>query len=227
MQSYSVPQVSVVIPAYNADSDDLWEPNPDVSIAFCATLFFGKSKFVGKRFQDVYPPSPPITFAKVARRTSYVSVAAILRRKVFTRVGLLDEAIRGGEEFELWLRALHGGCRIEAVAKVLCHYRRHDASLFGSAPVQEKAAVQALAKWRGQASLAPEERAAVEGTYLKTQSYLDVRCAVDHIHKGEYSLARTAVRRACKWSPKWRHRAAQIGLAVWPRMTRAALRGIS
>lgn len=82
-------------------------------------------------------------------------------------------------------------------------------------------------KWRGRACLDKEERQAVKRTYLQTQSYLYVRHAVDHIHKGEYSLARMALRRACKWRPKWPYRAAQIGLAVAPGTTRLALRGRS
>ena len=104
------------------DSDDLWEPaylrtmvgffdlNPDVSVAFSDTLFFEVSKFVGRRFQEVYPPCPPITFAKVAGLISHVSCAATSRREVFTRVGVLDEDMLRTEDFDLWLRALHTGC---------------------------------------------------------------------------------------------------------------------
>ncbi len=221
------------------DSDDLWEPdylqtmvnfldlNPEVSIAFPDTLFFGESKFVGRRFQEVYPPCPPITFAKVAGLISHVSVDATLRREVFTRVGLFDEQMLGTEDFDLWLRALHAGCRIEPVPKVLVHYRRHASNLSFKSTVMYTSALKTLDKWRGQASLGTEERQAVERTYLQMQSYLNVRRAVDHIHKGEYSLARMALRRACKWRPKWRYRAAQIGLAVAPGITRLALRGRS
>jgi GT2 family glycosyltransferase len=221
------------------DSDDLWEPdylrtmvgfldhNPDVSIAFSDTLFFGVSKFVGRRFQEVYPPCPPITFAKVAGLISHVSCAATLRREVFTRVGVFDEDMLGTEDFDLWLRALHAGCRIEPISKVLVHYRRHASSLSSNGIVMYSSALKALKKWRGHPSLGKEERQAVENTYLQTQFYLDVRRAVDHIHKREYSLAKEALRRACKWRPKWRYRAAQFGLAVAPGITRVALRGRS
>ena len=85
----------------------------------------------------------------------------------------------------------------------------------------------ALAKWRARAGLGEEERQSVERTYLQIQSYLDVRHAADHIHKRGYSLARTVLRRGCKLRPKWRYRAARIGLAVAPVTTRLALRGRS
>lgn len=222
------------------DSDDLWEPdylhtmvgfldrNPEVSIAFSDQLFFGKSKFSGRRYQEVYPPSPPITFAKLAGGISNVSISATLRRDVFARVGLFEqgEAIRGGEDFDLWLRALHAGCRIEPVPCVLARYRRHVDSLSSSTPM-EKAALYALGKWRGEKSLTAPEREAVETAYLRIRSYLDVREAISHIHTGDYALALAALRRACEYNPKWRYRAARLGLAVWPGLTRVALRGMN
>ena len=103
----------------------------------------------------------------------------------------------------------------EPVPKVVVDYRRHVSSLSrGAAPVPERAALVALAKWRGRARLDEEERQAVKRTYLQTQSYLDVKHAVDHFHKGEYSLAGMALRRAYKWRPKCRYRAARSALRL-------------
>lgn len=222
------------------DSDDLWEPdflnimveflrqNRDVSIAFCNTRFFGVSKFAGRTFQEVYPPSPPITFAKLAGEISHVAVAAILRREVFTRVGLFDthESIRGVEDFDLWLRALHSGFRIAPVPNVLAHYRRHAASLSGSESL-EKSALYTLSKWRSHASLTADERDAVEKTYSKMGAYVDVREAIRDIHNGDYHQAGLSLLRACEYNPKWRYRAARLGLAIWPGLTRLALRRVN
>lgn len=235
-RALSIAQGEYVAPL---DSDDLWEStyletmaefldaNPEVSIAFSDQLFFGNSKFSGRRYQEVYPPSPPITFAKLAGGRSNVSISATLRREVFTRIGLFDEEMtEGAEDFDLWLRALHAGCRIEPVPCVLAHYRRHVDSLSSSKPV-EKAVLYALGKWRGEKSLTAPEREAVETTCLRIQAYLDVREAIGHIHTGDYALALAALRRACEYNPKWRYRAARLGLAVWPGLTRVALRGMN
>ena len=219
------------------DSDDLWEPdyletmvqfldrNPEVSIAFCNSRFFGESKHAGKTYQEVYPPAPPITFAKLAGQVSHVCLDAILRREVFKRVGMFDERLQAVEDFDLWLRALQAGCRIEPIARVLVHYRRHAASVSADSTVMGSAVLQVLDKWRGRADLAAEEREAIERTYLQTQFHLDLKHAVDHIRNGEFPLARSALRRACAYQPKWRYRAARMGLAVAPGMTRLALRG--
>ncbi|MGH7029686.1 MAG: glycosyltransferase, partial [Stellaceae bacterium] len=206
------------------DSDDIWEPDclqttvqfldqhPEVSIAFCDSRFFGETKFAGKTFQEVYPPCPPITFAKVAGCVSHVCLDAILRREVFDRIGGFDEALRAAEDFDLWLRALHAGCRIEPLPRVLVRYRRHADSISAHSTLADSAALQALAKWRGRACLDTEEQEAVERTCSHMRFKLDVRYAVDHIHKGEFSLARAALRRACAYRPKWRYRAARLAL---------------
>src|SRR5262249_14362345 len=155
------------------DSDDLWEPTylermvafldglPEVSIAFPDALFFGQSKYVGRRFQEVYPPSMPINFAKLAVGRSSVFIGAAIRRRVFDRVGLFDDAIWSAGDFDMWLRALHDGCAIAPVREVLVHYRRHAASmsLSGTAPIQS--ALDALSKWK-KVRLGPEDEDAID-----------------------------------------------------------------
>jgi glycosyltransferase involved in cell wall biosynthesis len=220
------------------DSDDIWERDflqtmvqfldrhPDVSIAFCDSRFFGETRFAGKTFQEVYPPCPPITLAKVAGCVSHVCLDAILRREVFDRVGAFDEALRAAEDFDLWLRALHAGCRIEPVPRVLVRYRRHAASVSAQGTLADLAALQVLGKWRGRAALDAEEHDAVERTWRQTRFKLDVKHAVDHIHNGEFSLARAALQRACAYRPKWRYRAARLALAIAPEILRRTLRRI-
>lgn len=220
------------------DSDDIWEPDclqtmvefldrqPEVSIAFCDSRFFGATKLAGKTFQEVYPPCPPITFAKAAGCVSHVCLDAIIRREVFDRIGGFDEALRAAEDFDLWLRALRAGCRIEPLARVLVRYRRHAASISAHSTLADAAALQVLDKWGGQPCLDAEENAAVERTRLQMQFKLDLRHAVDHIHNGEFLLARAALRRVCGYRPKWRYRAARLALAIAPRMTRCAFRRI-
>ena len=145
------------------DSEDLWEPtyletmvnfltrHPETSVVFPDLLYFGKSKFDGKRFQEVYPPGAPITFAKLVRGESNICYAATLRREVFDCVGPFDEAdaIRGTEDFNLWLRVLHAGYRIEPVMKVLVRYRRHASSISLQGVSSISSVLQALEKWRG------------------------------------------------------------------------------
>jgi glycosyltransferase involved in cell wall biosynthesis len=218
------------------DNDDLWVPhcletavrfledNPEVSIAFSDSLFFGESKFAGRRFQEVYPPSAPITFAKFASRESNIPICAIFRREVFEKVGYFDVKIHGAEDFDFWLRALRAGCRIEPIREVLTYYRRHAAAVSIMKGAVQRGALLALDKWRDNPALSQDERDAVEATYKDIQWIADAHDAVFHICQQKYDLAREDLRRACAHKAKWRYRVARIGLAVTPGIVHYAVR---
>jgi glycosyltransferase involved in cell wall biosynthesis len=217
------------------DADDLWEPDylqtmvgflnshPEVSIAFSDSVFFGKSKFNGRRFQEVYPPCTPITFAKLAAQVSHVCVAATIRREIFDHIGLFDESLRAIDDFDFWLRALHAGCQIEPVPRVLVRYRRHVSALSFEGTANYSSGLQILAKWRDREDLGEEERQAVEKTRQEFQYHLIVREALGNIYKRNFALARKQLRQAGERIPKWRFQAARIGLALAPAITRLAV----
>src|SRR4051794_12262816 len=108
----------ILEPEFLRISVDFLEKNPDVSIVFTDVMYFGDSKYAGRRFQEVYPPNPPITFAKAVSRVSNICISATFRRNVISKVGLFDD-IYGAEDFDYWLRALHAGCRIEALPEMM------------------------------------------------------------------------------------------------------------
>jgi glycosyltransferase involved in cell wall biosynthesis len=217
------------------DADDLWEPDylqtmvgflnshPEVAIAFSDSIFFGKSKFNGRRFQEVYPPCTPITFAKLAAQISHVCVAATIRREIFDRIGPFDDRLRAIDDFDFWLRALHAGCRIEPVPRVLVRYRRHVSALSFEGATNYSSGLQILAKWRDRDELGEEERQAVEKTWQEFQYELIVREALGNIHTRNFPLAREQLRQAWDRIPKWRFRATRLGLALAPEMTRLAI----
>jgi glycosyltransferase involved in cell wall biosynthesis len=217
------------------DSDDLWEPDylqtmvgflishPEISIAFSDSVFFGQSMYSGRRFQEVYPPCAPITFAKVAAQVSHVCVAATIRREVFDRIGLFDARLRAVDDFDLWLRALHAGCRIEPVQRVLVRYRRHVSALSFEGTLNYSSGLQILAKWRDRNDLGQEERQAVEKSWQEFLYHFNLGEALGHIRKRNFALARQQLRQAEERVPKWRFRAARLGLALAPGATRLAV----
>jgi|SRR5271169_3118344 len=220
------------------DSDDLWEPkclatmvdflalHPETSIVFPDSLYFGKSKFAGRRFQEVYPPNVPITFSTLVGLKSHICYCAMLRREVLERIGVFDAELSGAEDFDLWLRALHAGYKIEPVPKVLLRYRRHAASLSLQPVTPHLSALRVLQKWRNREDLTKEESEAVETTYADVLYRLNVASALDSIHKAQYSTAVDFLLKAAAQVPKWRFHAARVGLAVAPGIVRFALRAI-
>jgi glycosyltransferase involved in cell wall biosynthesis len=217
------------------DSDDLWEPtyletmvqflalHPETSIAFPDVLYFGISKFAGRRFQEVYPPNVPITFSKLVRGVSHVCLDATLRREVFDRVGFFDEKIWSAGDFDFWLRALHAGCRIEPVEKVLVKYRRHSSSMSLGRVQPLLSGIQALEKWRGRQDLTEDENEAVEFALAEWQHSVNVARAIENIHRKQYSVAAECLRQAHAHTPNWRFQVSRVGLAIAPRIVRLVI----
>jgi glycosyltransferase involved in cell wall biosynthesis len=66
-------------------------------------------------------------FRRLLRRGNYLAQPAVfLRRRVFERVGYLDESLQYGMDYDLWLRLR--GLRIAYVARTMANFRWHASS---------------------------------------------------------------------------------------------------
>lgn len=72
--------------------------------------------------------------------------------------------------------------------------------------------------------LTEEESEAVEIAYLKLQYAANVGQALEKIRNAEFAAASEFLVQAHAHTPKWRFRAARVGLAIAPRIVRFALR---
>src|SRR5262249_10029604 len=80
----------------------------------------------------------PFDFERLLRRGNYLAQPAVfLHRRVFERVGYLDEAFDYAMDYEFWLRLRH--LRVEYVPQVLAIFRWHATS---------KTAMNQLRNWR-------------------------------------------------------------------------------
>jgi glycosyltransferase involved in cell wall biosynthesis len=122
------------------DADDLWMPgyleqqlafvraNPSVDMVFPNSVFFGDTADAGRCTMDLSPVDGEITFLKTLAGECTITYCALVRREIIIRAGLFNTALRGSEDFNLWLRILRlGGIAYQRTP--LHRYRRHDASL--------------------------------------------------------------------------------------------------
>ena len=128
-------------------------------------------------------------------------------------MGLFDEEIWSAGDFDFWLRALHAGCQIEPIEKVLAKYRRHRSSMSLGRVQPILSVIQALEKWRGRWDLTEEENEAVEFTHAEWKHSANVALAIENIHKKQYSVAAELLRQAHAHTPKWRFQVSRVGLA--------------
>ena len=75
---------------------------------------------------------PPVEHEEIRKKIMYhspLSHSSILMQKnILNKIGLYDEKFIGAEDYELYLRAIFNGYRIENIPKYLIYIREHDTS---------------------------------------------------------------------------------------------------
>ena len=65
---------------------------------------------------------------------NFVMVMTVIRRELFDRHGQFEESLRTSEDWDLWIRFIHGGERAGLVRDPLCYYRMRQGSLSQNQP---------------------------------------------------------------------------------------------
>lgn len=107
------------------DADDRWEPdflrgqvwyleaNPNVTVVYCDAMRSGETALAGRRYMEAAPSKGVTLISLIAQRCNIILSTVVARREAIVGAGLFDESLRRGQEFELWLRLVLGGARIE------------------------------------------------------------------------------------------------------------------
>lgn len=196
------------------DSDDLWEPaflqqqlavfaaRPDVD------LVTGNGRFLGgRRHGEPVRPSPdtrpPVTLETIICDEQAVFVMTVFRRRVFEAIGFFDEAVRGNEDFEYWLRAAAAGFRFARNDEPLAWYRRRDDSLSTDAVRMLRGAVGVCRRARPLLAGRPE-RDLLERQIIYYHAELNAALARQALAAGDAPAAAAALAALHASRPSWR-----------------------
>jgi glycosyltransferase involved in cell wall biosynthesis len=156
------------------DADDVWMPgylevqraflraSPSLDMVFPNCMLFGETALAGRCTMDLSPFEGEITFLKALAGECTIAYCALVRREILLRAGLFDTALRGSEDFNLWLRILKLGGRIGYHRTPLYKYRRHDASLTSDAVWMAERILESLERSEETIPMSAEEHAAAE-----------------------------------------------------------------
>src|SRR5580704_10435194 len=98
------------------DADDKWEPNylrvlvgileqnPSIDLVCPNARYFGETDWIDQTFFDRNPSEGNVTMESLISRRTTLFVGVTARRESLIRAGLFDPRIRGGEDWDLWLR---------------------------------------------------------------------------------------------------------------------------
>ena len=159
------------------DGDDVWLPNylevqvkriqadPTIDVLYPNVLMFGGPSEDGEEFMTICPSSGEVTFERLLLQECNVSNCSIARKETLVRAGMFDETLRSVEDFDLWLRVIKAGGRIDYHRDVLARYRRRHGSLTADPIWLSEHILEVLRKVRQREDLTPSERATVDSQY--------------------------------------------------------------
>ncbi len=211
------------------DSDDFWferhlenqvrllTSDPGLGLVYANPLILDGSTPVGDAF-GLVPQSAPVTFQSLARESSRIPTSSVVAsREQIVNAGLFDETMRRCEDFDLWLRMAHNGCRMAFSREVqLCHHRMN--GLSSDRLSMKRARVQVYEKMKRLLTLSVEERKTVEQKIALGEGEYQVELVKAALLDKNYKEALIAAKRANNYLDNWKLRLALRGLKTAPRL---------
>jgi len=104
----------MIDPTFLEKTVGVLESNPDVDIAGCDTQVFDAS-------HETYYTQPLSLDLQLCN--NQMNYCSLVRRTVFDRVGLMDENMKGYEDWEFWIRCAKAGMKSVKIPEFLFYYR--------------------------------------------------------------------------------------------------------
>jgi glycosyltransferase involved in cell wall biosynthesis len=214
------------------DSDDLWMPeyleeqvrflrDGGYDLAYADALLFGDSPIAGKTYMQTAPSIGPVTFLSLVRNEcNIITSGVVARRPVLVEVGLFNESLRNGQDFELWTRLARHGARLGYQRKVLLRYRCREGSLSGDMMNRLTRETRVYSYIADNYDLTAAERAEVARAMELQRGAVELATGKLNLLDGQFDEARSSFERAHGVLGGWKLRAAVLMLRVAPRLLR-------
>jgi glycosyltransferase involved in cell wall biosynthesis len=166
------------------DPDDIWEPNyldvqlgilegdPTIDVLYPDAVIFGDVPESGKTYMELCSSEGEVTLESLIRQQCTVPPAVTARAEILARAGLFDESLQSCEDFDLWIRVLDAGGRIEYHRQPLIHYRRRGGSLSSDSLWMHRHVLEVLDKTERTLKLTAAQREALAQARARYRSSL-------------------------------------------------------
>jgi glycosyltransferase involved in cell wall biosynthesis len=116
-------------PDYLADQIGILEANPEIDLVAPNALMFGMPEWEGKPLTDPAKPSGLVSMKELITRETTLFVGVTARRDSLVRAGLFDPNVKGGEDWDVWMRVVRTGGTIFYNSHPVGRYRLRPGSM--------------------------------------------------------------------------------------------------
>jgi glycosyltransferase involved in cell wall biosynthesis len=210
------------------DADDKWSPNfleeqikllerSNADLVFSDAVFFGESPLAGRTFMELQPSRGEVTPEKLlAVEVTILTSTVVVRKAAVIAVGLFDESIRRGHDFDLWLRLAKHGMRFAYQREILAYYRILESGLSGGTISQLQRTLAVLEILKAKTGWTPSEQAALQLNMKRTLRQLALEKGKEKLIDKDFAGALDAVNEAKKFHQDWKLRCVSLGLRIAP-----------
>lgn len=209
------------------DADDTWFPTfiekqiellkrNDADLVFADALLFGESPLTGRTFMQGEPPRGEVTPENLLSvKVTVLTSTVLARRALVLEVGLFDESLRRGQDFDLWLRLAKAGARFAYQREVLAHHRIVESGLSGGtiSQLERTLAVLEAIKAKG---LSASEEAALKVNMNRTLRELALENGKEKLIGRDFAGSLQCFKEARRFGHSWKLVFVCLGLKVAP-----------
>jgi glycosyltransferase involved in cell wall biosynthesis len=213
------------------DADDRWMPGflrrqvgylearAGIALVYCDAAISGETALAGRCYMHAAPSEGEVTLlALIEQRCNILLSTVVTRRQTIVEAGLFDEALRRGQDFDLWLRIALGGARIAYHTDVLAERRVHACGLSGDSISELQRAINVLDRFGRAHDLPQATRTALRIRTMALIDRLEVEQGKQRFVEGNFAAAQYHFGAARAHT--WKVRAAAVALRVAPRLMR-------
>lgn len=216
------------------DADDEWAPaflqeQIDLMRAYRLGVVYANGEIVGDtplrgmRFMDTAPSQGTVTVdALLSQRCTVLTSSVVARRTELLDVGLFDEDLRRGQDFDLWVRLAAAGAVFAYTTAPLVKRRVHAQNLSGDRISELERALDVLLKLRHKGLLTPPQCDVLDARVRVLRAQIATEQGKKTLLAGDLPEARWHFRQAVTEGGGWKPLVVRLALQVAPTMTRHA-----
>jgi glycosyltransferase involved in cell wall biosynthesis len=210
------------------DADDRWLPNfleeqleflrsSNADLVFSDAVLIGDSPLAGRTFMELDPPKSAVTpESLLAVEVAVLTSAVLARKKPIFEVGLFDETLKRGHDFELWFRLAKAGVRFAVQPRVLAEHRIVESGLSGDALSQLYRTLSVLEAIKAKGTLTQGEDAALNLNMKKTLGTLALENGKEKLRGRDFQGALKCFQEARSYQQSWKLRLVSLGVRIAP-----------